>query len=416
MKSALISFTVIFGIAATAVCQLPTSSRLISEVPPPIQADEQQLKRLGKAMAGENLDTLLTAVLTVFPNGCPTIYSSWYCDRLAAKDSKADKEQASHERRLRMFGSDLLKRLDRECSNLVLDDAKTEQCKSAARQLVSFSDWLAKGDGYGNGILAARCRMVACVAVSHLVIDITFPIDNAKQFVDSLESGVGGQMEWMRWVVRAHEREVPGALAPFVAKGETVDGVRKSFGQAAVRGSKLLNEHLTKDDQSTVGIDLEATRRVRLSLPEQVAVFLDDPLRGSSTLEQWERYRLFPEYHSKFVQHLRVAVIFREKIGGFPLGPLPVDVMRNGQLNPKYISEIHAAFANAWSDFCNKKEFLNSDLKKDPTTGRMVVDPNAENLSVKYANLSPGSITALIYQAVKSGRFNDYLLDDTPKH
>lgn len=402
------------GISAVVLNVLPPSSRLVPVVGKTIACDAEHLTLLENALGGSGLDEFWRVAKRTSPSGCATIYSQWYCSRLLASEAREDHERATHELRLRNLGKLLLKLLDVKCETLTRPDVGLERCRSDARQLLDLSNWLEKGDGYENGILGSRCRTIAGIAIARILVDESVPVENSKSLIDEL--GSVSDVEWIQWVIRAHEHEVPESLAPYVERGETPDDARKALTKASMRGQALLADKGIKVGTDGVGVDIEKTRQARQSSPTDLAIYITDPVLGFTTLEQWERYCFFPDpLHMHIVSDLRATLLFRQCIGGFPVAPLPEDAMSNGKLNDRYLSLTHAAFDKAWFDFSHKKEFMNSDLRKDPNTGRLSVDPKAENLATKYSKKGLGGNASLIYDAVKTGRFDNYLQGDSPR-
>ena len=380
----------------------------------PIFIDAAQLGLLEKSLETSDLALFHHTTKELLPSGCATIHSQWYCECLLSSRNPKDLERAQHEIRLRTLGDHLLRLLELECGKFTSPGVGLADCKLEVYQLMSLSDWLLKGGGYGNGILASRCRVIAGLAAAHVVIEESISLEEAQAIIDEL--GSFGEMEWIHWAIQAHEYEAQDGIAPFVEKAETPEGARKALLKASIRGQSLLAENGIQIGVGKVGIDLSATRKARLSLPPKLAIYLNDPIFGSSTLEQWDRYCLLPDpLHTRLFSDLRATMFFRKCVGSFPLTPLPDDTIIDGKLNDRYLSRTHAAFEKAWHEFSNKKEFLNSDLKTDPLTGQKFVDTNGENLPTKYANMELGGNAAMIYDAVKSSHFENYLNGDTPK-
>jgi len=410
----LITCVTAVGISAVVFNALPLTSRLVPTVGKTIAFDAEQLTLLENSLTEPGMDEFRKVAKRTSPAGCATIYSFWYCDRLTASATKEDKERSAHELRLRNLGKLLLKHLDVECEVLARPEVSLAKCRSETRLLLDLANWLEKGDGYGNGVLGSRCRAIAGVAIARILVDELAPVDEAKSLIEEL--GSVGDVEWVKWTIRAHEHEVPEGLAPYVEKDGTPEGARKALLQASIRGQALLAEKGIKVGTENVGVDIEVTRQARLSLPPDLAIYLNDPAFGFSSLERWDRYCFFPDpLHMHIVSDLRATFLFRQCVGGFPITPLPEGAISNGKLNERYVSLTHAAFDKAWHDFSHKKEFMNSDLIKDPITGRISVDPKAENLATEYSNMGLGGNASLIYDAVKSGRFNNYLEGDFPR-
>jgi hypothetical protein len=395
--------------------ELPLSDRLVQSVGPPISVDDAQIQALERSLESSGLTGLLKTAREIAPEGCPTIFSNSYCDRLNAGGDEQSKIRAENEIRVRNLGKRMLRELDAESTRLTRPGIEAAEARTKAEQMLALSDWFLKGDGYGNGVIASRCRQLGAVAAARVVIEGSIPLEEAGSLVDSL--GAFDEVEWFKWLIRAHEREAPGVLAPFVRKMEKPEEIRRELLQVLVRGESILKENGVRMGEGPVGRELEATRRERIALAPSVAIFLEDPPMGGTTLEQWDLYRLVPEpLHIRILNDLQATMFFRKHIGGFPLEPLPEGAIKDGKLSSLYSSRTHAAFSRAWDEFSTRKEFLNSDLRMDPVTGRMVVDPNAERLSNKYLNMGIGSNAARIYDAVTSGRFDNYLQSDAPKH
>ena len=403
----------LIALAASIPDELPSALRLVQEVGPPISADDGQLKALEQSLESAGVVGLLNATREVAPGGCPTIYSQGYCDRLNA-GTQEDKERAKHEIRVRNFGRRILEALDRESVELTKRRHLGSEFRAQAECLLALGDWVLKGDGIGNGIIASRFRLLAALAAANVVVDESMPVADASALVDSLRNF--GEVDWFKWQVRAHEREAAGAIAPFVRKADTPNAIRQSLLSAALRGNSILKDMGVGRAPRGPG-ELEAIRQVRLGLDPKIAIYLEDPLTGVTTVEQWDLSRLIREpLHTRILEDLEGTLLFRQSVGGFPLQPLPENAIKDGKLSEFYTSRTHAAFSRAWEEFCYRKEFLNSDLKKDPITGKTVVDPTAEKLSIKYLNLGADHKAARIYDAVKQSRFENYLLGDSPKH
>ena len=390
--------------------ELQMSERLISstDIKPSVQVVPEQIEQLEKAFENNDFSELEQRAVGAFPDGCPPIYSAWYCERLAESDDKTDKERSGQQRRLRKLGGMIFNQLRLEGARLSRRDLTQEHFLTQARRFLRLSDWFAKGDAYGNGMLAARCRFAAGVALGHLIVESNISIEELQPMIANMERF--DELEYLRWIVRAHEQEVPGGLAPFVKKEHTPHLARVALARSIIRAyNRLANTYGI--EVSKIGNNDDVIRKLRSSLPVEMAFYLEDQSKPSLEA-QWDHYTFVPGSCEtyRFAKELGLTIFFRKAVGGFPLKPLPDDALvPSGELNPRYFSIEHAAFSRAWNEFCHNEAFLNSDLKKDPASGKMVVDPQAENLSAKYYNMGAAGKAARIFEAVKTGRFMSYL-------
>lgn len=415
-----LSLVVVYSLQAELSGEVPIRDRMVTpaDMAPSIEIDEGQLQILEAWLNKHDVKELEGTIISTFMGGCPSIYSSWHCKRLEESQVRKDREKAERQRRLRKWGAAVLAELKRESVELSGPEITQEQYHSSVRRHFQLADWFMKGDGYGNYILAARCRSVAGVALAHLIVDSAIPIADLKGMALTMEKSED-KLEFYRRLIRIHEHEVPGSIAPFVKKEVQPDQARQAFLGAAVRATTLMSkDYKINFRNNLVGVDWEATRDARHAVPDQLAVYIDDPVSEYSAEKQWDRYSLIPEFseNRKLTELLSSTLLFREAVGGFPLKPLPDDAYaKDGKLNFRYSSTVHAAFSRAWTEFSQSYVFLNSDLKKDPATGTVVVDPKAENLSLKYGNMNAGTSAARLYEAVKSGQFRGYHPDDASR-
>lgn len=406
----------IIGVSALCSFNLARSRSLVSEtdIQPAIEITTLQLELLESPFSRHDSGLIERTAMDQMPGGCPSICSPRYCDQLADSEAKEERDLAEHFRRVRRIGAEILKTCEAESSRMIQADLGSKEYHLLANRFLVLSDWVSKGDAYGNAILTSRCKAVAGIAISHLLFDESFPVDEIDRGIKLLEQL--NEMAWVRWIVRAHEREVPGSLAPFVVDAKTNAEAETSLLKAAIRGEALVAQGKREIANTRSGGETDPIRNTRRALPPKVAIYLNDRQSGPSAIERWEDYFFIPQRsHGKLAAHLRVALFFRQAVGGFPFKPLPEDAMKDGRLNSRYISTEDAAFSRAWFEFSNRPEFMNSDLKKDPLTGKITVDPTAERLSTKYGNMTAGTVAAEIHRAIQSGKFDYYLGGDAPR-
>jgi hypothetical protein len=416
MRGNTLSAIILIVVAASAQ-EVPRGARLVDDIRPIVSINDENLDKLEQIDQSCPLTDYLASVRTLAPEGCPTIYSAWYCDLLK---SRGETKQVEHELRVRAYGGKLLIFVKKQSEMVIASSASAAGQQHAAELLLDLADWIAKGDGLGNGEIASHCRAIASVALAYVIVGQNGSID--EQVLSLIERAwANGERGWAEWTVRAHEHEVPGSVAPFVRTPGKGEEPRHVLLKADTRAEVLIKDKLSAKSQSASSVNpVESAAQLRQELPPELAVYVSDRAswRSTASEDRWDSYS-FLHYgrHLRIAADLRTTCLFLGKIGAFP------DIKPLAQLNQAdrdrlaarfYLSVTEVAFANAWSKFSDGKEFVNSNQKIDPKTGLLYIDRNTENLSATYHNLNVGTVAARIYDDVKTGHWSDYLLDDAP--
>jgi hypothetical protein len=320
---------------------------------------------------------------TISPSGCPTIFSSWHVKRLEVDGDSDFRNGAAG----RDFGKKILEKFDRLTGKLVGGGFSQSSLVTQAECLIDLSNWLRKGQSNGNIVISTRSRGLACIAICFLSVDLSFPIEE----VEALVSDVAAYDEEMviRDYVIAIDRETNGKFALLVAKGRDLDETKMNFDEARY---KIRKSSDIKDE--------DLYPKARMSEDRLIASQLDGSGVRGSTTELWESwYRAAPSMlHTNLLESLNLTLVFRKRVGGFPLRPLPKDIYKDGKLSPFYQNEVDAAFCLAWDD--SFRGVNNEDL------------PDFEEI----INCGAYAYAAMIYNAVKEkdNQFKYFLGKDRP--
>ncbi len=395
--------------------EIPLEKRLVQHIGPTISVSDDDLDRLEKIDASTSMDEFLATVYVISPDGCPTIYSPWFCDRIMIQ---GDTKRAEHELRVRALGKVLLGYALNHTGDILAAGPDISAQQHNAEQFLNFAEWVAKGDGYGNGIIASRCRALAGIALAYIIVENGVTVGGRmRELIDMADAG--GRRGWIESVIRAHEHEASNAIAPFIANTDAGVSIEQTFRNSAFRIAKLIKDKQQKDGLTKLGTTAESATILRRKLPLNLAIWVEDPFTGRSIQRLWDVYRFeHNEVHTKLMNSLRITCLFLDEIKGFPIIVAQEQLDANDRkllASGFYRTPTEVAFYRAWEEFAQRKEFLQSNVKTDHTTGRVHIDPNAEDLTAKYLNTHAGSITASIYDNVKLGRMRSYLMgDDTP--
>jgi hypothetical protein len=350
--------------------------RLVPEVPP---AKMTEFNFDETVVQGENIDVSewVNSLVSLFPEGCPTIYSSWHVERLKSEEKVEDFKNTKAGRE---FGKLVLIKLDQVCALVVAGDLSTQTLQSIALSLTDLSDWFRGGQGNGNIVIATRSRAVACLAMSYLVVDLDYPIVEFETILSKIEAY--DKLAYIRDYVVSIDRESEGLFAAMVFEGADTNATEMIFFEA--RHNLMQTPRIR---------DRESIRKARLTYERLAASQIDDVGIKGGTTELWDVfYQAAPDmFHFKLMWDLRKVLIFRKEVGGFPLRPLPKNTYKNGKIHPFYQNETRAAFSLAWDKFYKGLE--EEDERKR-----------------NYFNMNPNATAARVFLAVADNNFKDYPL------
>jgi hypothetical protein len=382
----------------------------------PNKITSEQLEQLTD-LANEKKDiAILSKELGArMPGGFACIYSIIYCDRLEVDDRKAE---AAHERAVREFGRLILVRLNGETRTAIKTRLAQKERARLAGIFAELAEWFEKGRGIGNMIIGSRARGIAAAHLAYLVVDMNYPLEEVTPLIERIQTG--GIYEWWMRLVPSYEIEVPDVLAPVLRETRTERDIRMATLPLGLAMEKAVKKIVEEKGWKRIPDDKEMLRQIRNQLDFKVAIFFDDRTTFAtdvSTLGLWDYYSLFPpDAHMSITKYVRLTAIFREKIGGFPMGPLPSNAYKNGKFNSFYGSLTGAAFYHAWEEFYKQPQFNKDYYKIDPATGRSYIDPKERTLSDKYFNMHDDSCARIIYEAVQQNQVGKRLYYDDPDY
>ena len=283
----------------------------------------------------------------------PRIYSKWYVERLAQRETAAaiEVEWAKRE-----FGRTVVERLA-ETSEQILKMTQSAERESIASVLVDLADWFRSRAGYGDVLLFHRCQDMATVPIAHLVRDLDFP--EAK-----LDALAGRLLFWedeTKLSTDALNTEAPEPVFVPGPLGYSAWGV-SPMERAWARGFRQVVKYRQERGEK----DLYDQGRERCSrLPEDLQFYCDDTMPGASedaytTLASWDRKehrRVLVALGSHGPNQIRDFLLFRKKVGRFPTQPPPW--WKEGQ--PIFHTPESAAFDVAWSPFREEHGPNNAD-------------------------------------------------------
>jgi hypothetical protein len=401
----LFCFILIFT-ASWKAYAIPVENRMVKEVGPATSISDDRLEKLVAVDTSGELAALVVTLRGICPEGCPTIYSSWFCEELRLR---GEKERSQHEFQVRAFGEKLLNALREKYPTVSGVHLDASEQRAHATSLVDLADWIAKGDGLGNALLTSRCWTLANVALANVIVtENSRPSAELKILIGRATGG--GERGWVELIIRAHEHEVPGAVAPLVGVSDGKNDAAQLLLTARAQKETEIRKRATST-QRTAASDSQP----RTGLPNELAIFVDDPITADGNPgNAWNEYRFAPdESHIRLANDLKKTCLFLEKVGSFP-SITPVD-----QLSPSdrdllgrkfYASATAVAFDKAWRGFSDRKEHRQSNQKIDADSGLLVIDRKTESQAVTYRNMHAGIVASEIYDRVKSGDWSDYVM------
>lgn len=368
---------------------------------------------LSLCLAGyDELSSAFSALSKAFPDGCPTIHSKVYCERIKLLGYQ---KRWNYEIKLREIGLNMLMLIDNESMAVVENEITPEKRINYTLRLIKLAEWLEKGNGYGNVIVGARVRAVALLHIGFLSIDTSCPIDSIQDLgrraiaVDSL-------LIWDKIMLKILENEIGSPLIhDYFAIADSYEIYRKII----ERERKIIMNNMNEFKQVS-GKTMEQGHYMgmRNKLPFAEAIFIQDPFSNypnKTTTGLWNCYRVIPNFpYYQISNYVKDTLIFREHIGGFPLKPLPPDAYINGNINKFYGSEINAAFYYAWKNFSMQEKFRTSNHHRDAKTGELFINKSEETLAEKYLKQSASNGASAIFKSIHENDAGRLLDRDAP--
>lgn len=285
----------------------------------------------------------------------PTISSRWYVERVVVSGD------APLEREKRDFGKALEARISELVPQLHASRDVTETYRRSAL-LIQLADWLSVSEGYGNLVLAARCKDVATVGLGPLVANLDFPMEKLAGLLTSLAPPTSS--------LRARVLNQEAGVELF-STTTTQDELESVWRSGALLMLEQANPKLRETRLSHPEVKVVETPSIKRSLP----FFVDDDLpMPPTTANLWSRKnheRLVTGLDVPNARKLLALAAFRQAVKAFPTKPTyrPHDFESDGKAafdeawRPHATPETHALFALAWLtfDLIQRGQFLDQD-------------------------------------------------------
>jgi hypothetical protein len=361
----------------------------------------------------DDLSSAFADLVAARPDGCPTIHSKVYCERIKLLGYK---DQEGYELRLRMIGIGMLSLLDSESLAASRNGVASEKRLAKVQTLLELAEWLEMGRGYGNIIIGGRARAVALLHLSFLSVDMTCYIGTIKE-LKRRTAGTDVLLAWRKLALEALEAEIgePPILGYRLAKD-----AEELFTEVAKREKEIIiirKRDFEKPLNKYMALDKEHYIEIRNKLPFGEAIFVQDSFANfpnKTTTGLWDCHRVIPRPPYYLIAgYVESVLVFRENVGGFPLQPLPPDTYINGKINTFYGSEIRAAFYLAWKNFSMQEKFRKSNHYRDPKTGELIFK-REQSLAGKYLDMHADNGASAIYESIHKNNAGILLGDDAP--
>ena len=317
----------------------------------------------------------------------PAIWSKWYVDNVGDNDVHANLV------RNRIFGRAFAVRIDDWAADML--DATSKQSATDSATLLDVADWLASVEGYGNLLLASRCRDIAAVGIGKLVVDLSAPLESVSSLVKRLDA------PWTGPVVRADVLNTEAGTNLFNVSGIPVAEAEKRL-QEIWRNGQLLRLKYSNpaakaafQGQTNAGFEvLSSMVQQKRFQPDEAVIFLqklpffaDDPyssiLRPVTLLNMWDAKR-----HEKLVvgfdlqneAKLKALLAFRSVVGVFPASQ---DEFKSAWVSHitgsdhRINKEKYHIFASAWQAYKEIKsgEFVDDDTREKRLNAQLTAKP-----------------------------------------
>ena len=317
----------------------------------------------------------------------PAIWSKWYVDHTG------DNNVHDALVRNRVFGRVFVVRVDDWATDML--DATSEQSVTNSSALLAVADWLASVEGYGNLLLASRCRDIAAVGIGRLVVDLGAPLESVSSLVKRLDA------PWTGPVVRADVLNTEAGTNLFNVSGIPVAEAEKRL-QDIWRNGQLLRIKYSSpaakaafQGQTNAGFEvLSSMVQQKRFQPDETAIFLqklpffaDDPYssipRPVTLLNMWDAKRhekLVVGFDLQNATKLKALLAFRSVVGAFPANQ---DEFKSAWVSHitgsdhRINKEKYHIFASAWQAYKEIKsgEFVDDDTREKRLNAQMTAKP-----------------------------------------
>jgi hypothetical protein len=318
----------------------------------------------------------------------PVIWSKWYVDRVQDKDALQVMV------RNRAFGRALVARLDDWATDM-RTATSLGQCTANGAALLDVADWLASAKGYGNLLLASRCRDIAAVGLGKVVADLGTPLEAASSLVSRLDA------PWFSPFVRAAVLDAEAGTNLFNVSGLSPMEAEKRLEDTWRNGRLLRLKYSSPEAKAAFEGQTNAANAVLAEMvqrkglqPDESAIFqqnlsffADDPLPRPLTLpNMWGAKRhekLVVGFDLQNVKKIKALLAFRSVAGVFPASQdefkaawVPHITGSDHRIN----KEQYHVFASAWQAYkeITSGEFVDEDTKAKRLDAQMTAmpDPN----------------------------------------
>ncbi len=267
-----------------------------------IDVEMKRVETLRRALDDGGVPAMLALGLP-----CPLIHSQYYADKIAAREPK----RRSLEQAKRDFGLKVAHFLDDQAAAFQKHASSAERAQQATSML-DFADWLRATRGYGNYLLFSRSESLAAMPLVYLTADLDYPLANIAALRQRIVSTA---------TERASRVEVLSdeAPEPFIDNLHGTDAQQDDQVQAAWNKKWQTMAAWFK----TRGFTGEAQTRERL--PEDLGFFFEEhvpsPLTTTNTWPNNRHASLVFGLRDVQVRNLDEFMLYREKVGTFPLQP-----------------------------------------------------------------------------------------------